>query len=185
MIPPLFPFSRSTVYAILASPNVPPPTKVWLRGTTPSGDLLELEIPVQHSARGTGDTTIHQLAARKVLGELKDGTSYIHNKYKSIAGRMEGGFQELVKREGVRVGLKYDVASEWTSFVAVVKREEDMQQQQLERARKGQKERGEHGLDEEGSEEAYDFVEVDAEIDSDGERQIYKPGAGELFSTLP
>jgi hypothetical protein len=83
---PLFPFSRSTVYAILASPNVPPPTKVWLRGTTLSGDLLELEIPVQHSGSGAGDKTKHQLAARKVLGELKDGTLYLHKKYKPITG---------------------------------------------------------------------------------------------------
>jgi hypothetical protein len=176
---PLFPFSRSTVYAILTSPNVPPPTKVWLRGTTPSGDLLELEIPVQHSGSGAGagGKTIHQLAARKVLGELKDGTSYLHNKYKlNTRGIRESGFEELVKREGVRVGLKYGVASEWTSFVAVLKKEEDVQQ------RKGQKEEGDRGLGEEGREEAYDFIDVDADAE-DG--QIGTPGAGKLFSTLP
>jgi len=66
---PLFPFSRSTVYAILTSPNGAP-TKVWLRGTTSSGDLLELKIPVHFGRRQD------QLAARKVLGELKDETSY-------------------------------------------------------------------------------------------------------------
>jgi hypothetical protein len=164
---------------------VPPPTKVWLRGTTPSGDLLELEIPVQHSGSGAGDKTIHQLAARKVLGELKDGTSYLHNKYKSITGDIrERGFEELVKREGVRVGLKYGVASEWTSFVAVVKREEDVQQQQ-EREREGAEGGGECGLD--GGREAYDFIDVDAEKDSDSEdprlRQIPAPGAGKLFLT--
>jgi len=180
---PLFPFSRSTVYAILASPNVPPPTTVWLRGTTPSGDLLELEIPVQHSGRA-GEKTIHQLAARKVLGELKDGTSYLHNRYKSIAGDMrERAFEELVKREGVRVGLEYGIASKWTSFVAVVKREDDVQQQEQER--KGQKEEGEGGLDEEGREEAYDFVDVDAEkYDGLCLREIPALGAGKLFLTL-
>jgi hypothetical protein len=185
---PLFPFSRSTVYAILASPNVPPPTKVWLRGTTPSGDLLELEIPVQHSGSGAGDKTIHQLTARKVLGELKDGTSYLHNKYKSATGgRREGGLEELVKREGVRVGLEYGVASEWTSFVAVVKREEDLQQQQ-EPERNRQKE-GERGLDKEGMEETYNFIDVDAEKDDDGEGgsclgQTPAAGAGKWFLTL-
>jgi hypothetical protein len=164
-VQPLFPFSRSTVYAILASPNVPPPTKVWLRGTTHSGDLLELEIPVQHSENGTGVKTIHQLAARKVLGELKDGTSYLHSKYKSVAGDMRAeGFKELVKREGVRVGLKYGVASEWTSFVAVVKNEGQQQQQQ-----EGGRESGEEERD-----EAYDFMDVEDEIP-----------AGKLFSTLP
>jgi hypothetical protein len=34
-----------------------------------------------------------------------------------------------VKKEGVRVGLKYGVASEWTGFVAVVKREDDVWQE--------------------------------------------------------
>jgi hypothetical protein len=176
---PLFPFSCSTVYAILASPNVPPPTKVWLRGTAPSGDLLELEILVQHSGSGAGEKTIHQLAARKVLGELKDGTSYLHKKYKPITGDIrERGFEELVKQEGVRVGLKYGVASEWTSFVAVVKREEDVRQ---ERERKGPKEEGESELDDKGREEAYDFIDVDEENDS-CLRRIPTFGAGKLFS---
>jgi hypothetical protein len=106
-----------------------------------------------------------------VLGELKDGTSYLHDRYKSITGGMrESGFEELVKREGVRIGLKYGVASEWTSFVAVVKREENVQQQHREREKKGQKE-GERGLDEEGM-EAYHFIDVDAEMDDDDEEQI-------------
>jgi hypothetical protein len=32
-------------------------------------------------------------------------------------------FEEWVKREGVRVGVKYGLASKWTSFLAVKKRE--------------------------------------------------------------
>jgi hypothetical protein len=48
---------------------------VWLRGTAPSGDELELEIAVQVvQEKGT---TIHQLAARKILQELEEGTGYI------------------------------------------------------------------------------------------------------------
>ena len=82
-----------------------------------------------------------------------------------------------MKKEGVRVGLKYDVASEWTSFVAVVKREEDVRQ---ERERKGQEE-GESELDDKGMEEAYDFIDVDEENDS-GLRRIPAFGAGKLFS---
>ena len=83
-----------------------------------------------------------------------------------------------MKKEGVRVGLKYGVASEWTSFVAVVKREEDVRQ---ERERKGHKEEGESELDEKGREEAYDFIDVDEENDS-CLRQIPAFGAGKLFS---
>jgi hypothetical protein len=95
---------------------------VWLRGTTPAGDELELEIPVERLP----GSTIHQLAARKILQELKDGTGYLHSgKFTISQERNPGAFAEWVKKEGVRVGLTYGVASQWTSFVAVVKREEE------------------------------------------------------------
>jgi len=94
---------------------------VWLRGTTPAGDELELEIPVENSP----GMTIHQLAARKILQELKDGTGYLHGGGLPLVGRGPGVFAEWVRKEGIRVGLTYGVASQWTSFVAVVKREEE------------------------------------------------------------
>jgi hypothetical protein len=84
-----------------------------------------------------------------------------------------------VKKEGVRVGLKYGVASKWTSFVAVVKREDDVRQ---EWERTGQKE-GESGLDEKGREEVYNFVNVNEENDS-CLWQIPAFGAGKPFSIL-
>jgi hypothetical protein len=92
---------------------------VWLRGTTPEGDELELEIAVQ-TVPVQGET-IHQLGARKVLQELKDGTSYVHGAVDKE--RQPGLLAEVVKKEGVRVGLKYGVASHWTSFVAVERKE--------------------------------------------------------------
>ena len=58
-IQPLFPFSRSTAYAILSS-DARPPSHVWLRGTTPEGDELELEIAVQRVP--VPGETMHQLA---------------------------------------------------------------------------------------------------------------------------
>jgi len=118
-IQPLFPFSRSSAYALLSS-DARPPSRVWLRGTTPEGDELELEIAVQRLP-GQGET-IHQLAARKVLQELKDGTSYLHGAVDKE--RQPGLLAEWVKKEGVRVGLKYGMASHWTSFVAVERKEE-------------------------------------------------------------
>ena len=120
-IQPLFPFSRSNAYALLSS-DARPPSRVWLRGTTPEGDELELEIAVQRLP-GQGET-IHQLAARKVLQELKDGTSYLHGAVDKE--RQPGLLAEWVKREGVRVGLKYGMASQWTSFVAVERKEEEV-----------------------------------------------------------
>jgi hypothetical protein len=48
---------------------------------------------------------------------------HTHIKCKSITGGMrEEGFEEVVKKEGVRVRLHYGVVSEWTSFVTVVKK---------------------------------------------------------------
>jgi hypothetical protein len=119
-LPPLFPFSRSTVYVILSS-DVPAPLSVWLRGTSPSGDELELEIPVEILSDKAH--TIHQLAARKILQELEEGTSYIHSgKYGVDPERDAGTFDEWVSREGTRVGITYGLASKWTSFIAVEKK---------------------------------------------------------------
>jgi hypothetical protein len=118
-LPPLFPFSRTIAYVILAG-SVPPPSSVWLRGTTPFGDELELEIPVQvlpHSGE-----TIHQLAARKMLQELEEGTGYIHSGNHGVNKETNPGtFDDWVDREGIRLGVEYGLASEWTSFVAVQK----------------------------------------------------------------
>ncbi len=116
-IQPLFPFSRSSAYALLSS-DAQPPSHVWLRGTTPEGDELELEIAVQRVPMQR--ETVHQLAARKILQELKDGTSYVHGAVDKE--RQPGLLAEWVKKEGVRAGLKYGVVSQWTSFVAVERR---------------------------------------------------------------
>lgn len=116
-LPSLFPFSRSTAYAILST-DVPPPSRVWLRGTTPSGNRLELEIPVQPPQQGK---TIHQLAARKILQELEEGTGYVHSGRYGVWREIQPMvFSGWVKREGMRVGLKYGLPSKWTSFLAVL-----------------------------------------------------------------
>jgi len=120
-LPPLFPYSRYTVYIILSG-DVPPPSSLWLRGTTSSGDELALEIPVQ-GVLETGEA-IHKLAARKILQELEEGTGYIHSGKYGVHKKLNPGtFDEWVQREGVRVGVKYGLASKWTSFVAIQTRE--------------------------------------------------------------
>ena len=118
-IQPLFPFSRSTVYALVSS-DVHLPSHVFLRGTTPEGEELEVKIEVQRLP--VQGETMHQLAARKILQELKDGTSYVHSAVDKE--RQPALLAKWVQNEGVRVGLKYRVASHWTSFVAVEREEE-------------------------------------------------------------
>ena len=122
-LPPLFPFSRYTVYTLLTG-DVPPPTSVWLRGTTSSGDELELEIPVQILAEKA--PTLHQLAARKLLQELEEGTSYLHSGNYGVSKEdSPGAFGDWVEREGMRLGVEYGLASKWTSFVAVQKKRKE------------------------------------------------------------
>ena len=117
---PLFPFSRSTIYVII-SEGIPTPPAVWIRGRTSSGDNLELDLKLEIKVQPLGEkgTTIHQLAARKLLREMEDGTGYFHKRH-SIAdgGDRTSAFHEQIAREGTRVGLAYRVASRWTSFVA-------------------------------------------------------------------
>ena len=156
---PLFPFSRSTAYAIL-SDGARAPSRVWLRGTTPAGDELELEMAVQ-GVPGTG-ATVHQLAARRILQELKDGTGYVH------CGK--GGVGEgWVRGEGVRVGMRYGVAGPWTSFVAVVRKEGEGERE----GRVGDGSLG--GLDDE---DGYEFVDGDDDGASGGEGGANGPAVG-------
>jgi hypothetical protein len=64
--------------------------------------------------------TVHQLAARKSLQELEEGTGYLHSgRYGVDKERDRGTFDEWVERESVRVGLCSGLAGKWTSFLAV------------------------------------------------------------------
>jgi hypothetical protein len=106
-----------TSHVIFSHAFVVPPS-VWLRGTTPGGDELELEIPVQ--VLQEEGITIHQLAARNILQELEEGSGYLHSgKYGADKDTDAGKFDHWTKQEGVRVGVTYKVGSKWTSFVAV------------------------------------------------------------------
>jgi hypothetical protein len=116
-LPAVFPFSRYTVYAILSGEE-DPPSSLWLRGTTPSGEKVELEVHVQLvPERGQ---TIHQLAARRALQELEEGTGYIqHKKYRVNKQSKPDIFDEWAAEEGLRLSLGYGLVSKWACFLAV------------------------------------------------------------------
>lgn len=121
-IPALFPFSRTAVYVLL-SDSCPhqTPESVILRGTSPHGPL-ELEIPV--TALTEKATTIHQLAVRKELKQLEEGrgwVSFVKSGDKSLKDKYPGRYDDMVEREGVRLGTTFQVTSKWCSFVAVEK----------------------------------------------------------------
>ncbi|BBN18567.1 hypothetical protein MPTK1_8g03530 [Marchantia polymorpha subsp. ruderalis] len=128
-IPPLYPFNRTTVYVLLSG-SEPTPAVITVYGTTKSGIRLEQQVAVKDVGVGT---TVHQLAAKKLLQELEEGGSYLHSGEFGVDPQSEPGrFVDVVEREGVRVGLTFGVAGKWTSFVAVEVKEPQFEPQQFE-----------------------------------------------------
>ncbi|KAF2503097.1 von Willebrand domain-containing protein [Lophium mytilinum] len=120
-IPPLFPFSRTSVYLLLGPSSVQKkPKSVVLRGTSAHGPL-ELEIPVQ--ILDTPGETIHQLAAKKAIAELEQDRGWLtearDEAQNLLKKKYESRFEDMVEREAVRLGVQYQVGGKWCSFVAV------------------------------------------------------------------
>jgi hypothetical protein len=131
-IPPLFPYSRTTVYLLLGPESVQREiASITIRASSDAGPL-ELNIPVK-KVHEMG-TNIHQLAARKAVQELEEGRGWMQHATTLpsegeglvlIKERYSSRFDELVEREAVSLGEKFQVASKWTSFVAVNKQSQD------------------------------------------------------------
>jgi hypothetical protein len=120
-IPSLFPFSRTTAYILMSPDTIQrKPTSVVFKATSVHGPL-ELEIPIDTLDKP--GKTIHQLAARKAVQDLEEGRGWIHDatdeKGNNIKASFESRFPDLVQREAVRLGTKFQVANKWCSFVAV------------------------------------------------------------------
>jgi hypothetical protein len=120
-IPTLFAFNRTTVYLLMAESTVQRKVKsVLLRGTSAHGPL-ELEIPV--TTLEEPSETIDQLAARKAMQELEEGTGWLYHardeNQRLMEDRHDGRFSDIVEKEAVCLGLRYQVGGKWCSFVAV------------------------------------------------------------------
>ncbi|KAL2391026.1 hypothetical protein RJ035_000647 [Blastomyces gilchristii] len=119
-IPTLYPFTRTTVYFLL-SPDAPSAAlkSLVLRATSKHGPLM-LKIPLEDIGQGT---KLHQLAARKVTLELEEGRGWIYHtkneKGQLIVNEHESKKEDIVKREAVRLGIQFQVAGKYCSFVAV------------------------------------------------------------------
>ena len=125
-IPPLFPFSRTTVYLLMSESTIQRnPVSVVLNGTSAEGPL-ELEIPINILPEKS--TIIHTLAARKAVQDLEEGRGWIYEakdqKGTLISKRYPSRMEEIVKQEAVRLGEKFQTANRWCSFVAVEDHEE-------------------------------------------------------------
>jgi len=119
-IPSLFAFSRTTIYLIM-SPETPPqiPKSVILRGTTTEGIELNIEIPVE--VLSTPARTIHQLAAKKAVQDLEEGRGWIFDAKDAATGALvkdkyPSTFSDLVKKEAVRLGEKFQVSDSLSSL---------------------------------------------------------------------
>jgi len=128
-IPPLYAFTRTTVYIIMAPTSTQKaPSSVILRGTSSQGPL-SLEIPV--AVLSEAGTTIHQLAARKAIQELEEGRGWLTSATMDgnlLSKKYPGRFADMVEREAVRLGVKFQVQSRWTSFVAVKEMKKERQE---------------------------------------------------------
>ncbi|KAN0091683.1 von Willebrand factor type A domain containing protein [Hyaloscypha variabilis] len=120
-IPTLFAFSRTSVYLLMSPETIQRnPTAVILRATSAHGPL-ELEIPIE--TLHTPAETIHQMAAKKAVQDLEEGRGWIYDAKDQnvvlVKERYASCFDELVKKEAVRLGEKFQIAGKWCSFVAV------------------------------------------------------------------
>ncbi|KAK2808681.1 hypothetical protein FQN50_004546 [Emmonsiellopsis sp. PD_5] len=119
-MPPLYPFNRTTVYLLLSPETVhQKPKSLLLKGTSKHGPLA-LKIPIDDVGQGT---TIHQLAARKITLELEEGRGWVYHAKdtdgKLILDNYESKKEDIVKHEAVRLGVQFQVAGKYCSFVAV------------------------------------------------------------------
>ncbi len=133
-VPPLYPLSRTTVYIII-SPGAAQgtPISVILRGVS-SENPFEMKIPVE--ILGQPGTTIHQHAAKKAIVELEEGRGWLgHPKDDNetlIKEKYRDHIEAMVEREAVRLGVQYQVAGKYTSFLAVQSDTEDPESPKFE-----------------------------------------------------
>ncbi|KAJ3414025.1 hypothetical protein HDV05_007150 [Chytridiales sp. JEL 0842] len=159
ILPNFFPGSRFTAYAILA-PHVKIPETLTITGTSTDGPI-SLTVPILPAPAGT---TIHTLAARKLLQDLEDGRSFLHVHPDAVkskkTGKALGGPvpSSVVEKVGVEVGVKYGLVGKWTSFVAVDEKGEK-KEEDVEMEKKAEDSESE---DEDAMEEDDDFEKIPA-----------------------
>ncbi|KAI4853219.1 hypothetical protein E4T44_00976 [Aureobasidium sp. EXF-8845] len=118
VIPPLLPYNRTTMYLLLQDMEKTPKSIV-LHGTSPDGPLT-LEIPIKMIDNPS--YTVNTLAAKRVIQELEEGRGWLNSALEGselIKNKHSSRFDELVEKEVVRLGVDYQVANKWCSFVAV------------------------------------------------------------------
>ncbi|KAI1284732.1 von Willebrand factor type A domain-containing protein [Xylaria sp. FL0933] len=120
-LPPLYPFSRTTIYLLLDQSTYGlTPESITLRGSSGDGPI-QLEIEVDDIGRGE---TFHQLAARKAVSELERGHGWLRKATQKDSGILlkthynGSWWTEIVEREAIRLGVMFQIPGKWCSFIA-------------------------------------------------------------------
>ncbi|CAG8737750.1 6687_t:CDS:2, partial [Dentiscutata heterogama] len=122
-VPPIYQGVRFMVYCILAK-GVVPKENITLSAMSQDGPM-RLEIPVD-PVKLEG-SKIHTLAARKLIQNLEDGTSFLHNHQKYQGKQVPNS---VVRNQIVSLSKTYSLASRYTSFIAIDERDIDMTKEQ-------------------------------------------------------
>ncbi|KAL2061135.1 hypothetical protein VTL71DRAFT_7408 [Oculimacula yallundae] len=127
-IPSLYACARTSVYLLMSPETIQRnPTSVVLRATSAHGPL-ELEIPIE--VLTSPAETIHQLAAKKAIQDLEEGRGWIFDAKNQDGALIKdihpSSFDDLVQREAVRLGEKFQIVGKWCSFVAVGQDDEEV-----------------------------------------------------------
>ncbi|KDQ53740.1 hypothetical protein JAAARDRAFT_197188 [Jaapia argillacea MUCL 33604] len=128
----IYPGIRFTVFAIVANPHEDVPKEVTLRGKLDGeGDQqVEMVVPVTmvKPISRSPLPLIHTLAARRLITELEEDKQGVVGVpgFLNVDPQVARERDELTKAAIVRLGERYQLASRYTSFVAVDPEEEDV-----------------------------------------------------------
>ncbi|PKC76294.1 hypothetical protein RhiirA1_528033 [Rhizophagus irregularis] len=115
IIPPIYSGVRFIVYCILEK-NIEPWKAITLKATSQDGPM-KLDIPLDPvTLQGS---KIHRLAARKLIQDLNDKKSFIHKHPKNANKHIP---DSLVKEHIVKLAKTFNLASKYTSFIAIDER---------------------------------------------------------------
>ncbi|THG99705.1 hypothetical protein EW026_g2701 [Hermanssonia centrifuga] len=119
----LYPGTRLIIFALIKSDRFTPPNEIYLRAQRDgTGDELKFSVPVEivkFEEENSPSLLVHTLAARRLITELED----------------ESRSQMMPDSERaasiIKLGERYQLASRYTSFVAVEAQETDSSQTPL------------------------------------------------------
>ncbi|KAK5625206.1 hypothetical protein RRF57_000922 [Xylaria bambusicola] len=120
-VPPLHPFSRTTLFLLLDPSTYNMTLESVILHASSKGGQISIEIEVEDIGKGE---VIHQLAARKEVSELEMGRGWLSSATDKgsnlpLKTQHEAIWEEIVQREAIHLGTKYQVAGKWCSFIAV------------------------------------------------------------------